>query len=316
MYDKYDHLIDDDYFKLDKEYDEIKINQLENHLNLHLDKKKILVSLSGGVDSMVLLDIFRRYSDAKIHALHINYNNRVESKQEAEFLEKYCSDKNIELFVHHIDDVKRNDKKMTRNQYEEYTKKLKYDFYKILIEKHTLDGVYLAHHNDDVIENIFNNIMKNNHYEDLSVIKSENTINNIRVFRPFIGLHKDSILDYAIKFRVPYFKDTTPLWSCRGKMRRNIFPNLEDCYGNSYMKSLLTFSEKINQTELFLDNMIRDYFEFEEINDNLICLKKQPVHFKEKNIPAYFWEKLFNLICIHFKIKKVSKKVLKTFTII
>lgn len=311
-YGIYNYLIDDNYFKKIP-YDELKITKLIQHLNLHLHKEKCFISLSGGVDSMVLLDMFKKFSNTKIFALHINYNNRTESKDEASFLQKYCIDNNVDLIIHHIDNVKRNDNTLTRNEYEDYTKTLRYNLYSKIIQQFRLDGVYLAHHDDDVIENIFNNIMKNNHYEDLSVIKSENIINNVKILRPFIGLNKDYILDYANKFHIPYFKDTTPLWSCRGKMRNNIFPNLIDCYGISFTKSLVSIAQKINQTESFLDTILKEYFELIEINDNCITLKKNFSEYRQNNLPIYFWEKLFAKIANYFNIKRISKKSITNF---
>lgn len=50
----------------------------------------------------------------------------------------------------------------------------------------------------------------------------ENTVNGVRVWRPMLPFGKDVVYDFAHKFGVPYFKDTTPSWSTRGKLRREL----------------------------------------------------------------------------------------------
>ena len=62
-----------------------------------LSNKKIIISLSGGVDSMVLTTILH-YFDFEVIGVHINYNNREETGKEQEFLEKWCNLNGIKLW--------------------------------------------------------------------------------------------------------------------------------------------------------------------------------------------------------------------------
>ena len=50
----------------------------------------------------------------------------------------------------------------------------------------------------------------------------ENVVNGVRVWRPMLPFGKDVVYDFAHTFGVPYFKDTTPSWSTRGKLRRQL----------------------------------------------------------------------------------------------
>ena len=145
------------------------INKIrDNQLYLYVKKflkinniSKILLSLSGGVDSMVLFvilkEITNEISNFKFYCCHINYNNRNESKHERDFLISWCETNNIQLEVSNIEHIKRGD--INRQKYEEESKNIRYTFYKNTIEKYCLDGVLLAHHKDDYSENVFNNIM-------------------------------------------------------------------------------------------------------------------------------------------------------------
>ena len=127
--------------------------------------------------------------------------------------------------------------------YEEESKNIRYTFYKNTIEKYCLDGVLLAHHKDDYSENVFNNIMRGkNNISNLGVFKEINKIFDVNVFRPMLEFRKDVIYKLSSDFQIPYFLDTTPEWSCRGKMRNNIFPECEECYTSNFMKNFLRMS--------------------------------------------------------------------------
>ena len=219
------------------------INLFKKLINFIEEKniKKILVSLSGGVDSMVLLEILTNIK-FDIICCHINYNNRDESKKEKDFLIEYCNCKNIKL--EYIDmEITRD--LIKRDVYENLSKKTRYDFYKKICDDNKIEGVFLGHHEDDLSENIFNNIMRGGReITDLSVFKEENIILGVKVFRPLLNIKKDEIYKIAHEYQIPYFKDTTPDWSCRGKMRRKIFPECEDCYGKNYNNSLLKIGKE------------------------------------------------------------------------
>ena len=86
----------------------INVSSLSNSV-LHFCKNiDYLISLSGGVDSMVLMTILH-YFNINVVAVHINYNNRLDSVKEQDFLEVWCHHNNIKLHVKSIDTVKRNE---------------------------------------------------------------------------------------------------------------------------------------------------------------------------------------------------------------
>ena len=211
------------------------------------DISNILLSLSGGVDSMVLAVIIKNLNiDINLYCCHINYNNREESVDERNFLIDWCQLENIHLDVMNIEHIKRGEG--NRNDYEEETRKLRYKYYADLIKKFDCQGVFLAHHKDDLSENVFNNIMRGKKsITDLSVFKEINTILDVVVFRPMLEFRKKVIYDMSEKYQIPYFLDTTPDWSCRGKMRRQIFPKCEDCYSDSFMKSLVKIGKESDE---------------------------------------------------------------------
>ena len=120
------------------------------------NKKKYFVSLSGGVDSMVIVTILK-YLGCNVIAIHINYNNRNETKEEEKFLKDWCKYNNIKLYVKSIDNFKRTVK---RSIYESDTRKIRFDFYNEILNTENTDKdlseneILVGHHKDDIVENI------------------------------------------------------------------------------------------------------------------------------------------------------------------
>tara|TARA_B100000035_G_scaffold25614_1_gene20091 strand:+ start:1904 stop:2944 length:1041 start_codon:yes stop_codon:yes gene_type:complete len=254
---------------------------------------KILLSLSGGVDSMVLNEILCKISklyNISFICCHINYNNRPESILERQFLEGFCKHKSIDL--HYIDlDFKRDD--MKRNLYEKETRDIRYNYYKKLCKEYNCDGVFLGHHKDDLSENIFNNVMRGGReLTDLSVLKETNNILGATVYRPFLDFYKSSIIEFAHKNNVPYFLDTTPDWSCRGIMRNKIFPVCNDCYGDIFTNNLLKLGEESDNVNYILSEYILLPLYNKVIFDNKnFTIKKENI-IKEKYILKLLLKKI------------------------
>ena len=241
----------------------------------------ILISLSGGVDSMVLFELIHQIIkdnifELKLELCHINYNNRDESIKERDFLIEYCKNKNYDL--HYIDlDFKRCEIK--RDLYEKQSKSFRYSFYRDLCSMYKLDGVFLAHHEDDLVENIFNNIMRGNReITDLTVLKEKNEILDVNIFRPLLPIRKDVIYQFAHKYQIPYFLDTTPNWSCRGKMRNNIFPKCNDCYTEKYKDNLLRLGQESDDLNIIINEYIlKDLIQKVQVHNGNVEIKKEKI---------------------------------------
>ena len=79
---------------------------------------------------------------------------------------------------------------------------------------------------------------------------------NLQVCRPMLDFRKDEIYRLSDKYQIPYFLDTTPDWSCRGQMRRQIFPKCEKCYSNKFMDSLNKLGEESKQINEVLEKYV------------------------------------------------------------
>ncbi|KAL3919289.1 MAG: hypothetical protein SGARI_007243, partial [Bacillariaceae sp.] len=193
------------------------------------------------------------YPHLQILAVHIDYANRPESGAEADFVKRYCdkycgNSGNVEFLCRRIGEVTRGI--TARDDYERIARTIRYDMYREAVaraksllppdddgDKHVV-GVMLGHHRGDLRENVLSNAHKGCGPLDLSGMTSVSKNDGILVYRPLLPLEKSFVLDYAHKFGVPYFKDTTPHWSTRGKLRNKLLPLLEEIYGDGSMNNL------------------------------------------------------------------------------
>ena len=276
------YLILDDSIKVKIEQKQkLKSNNIYKILKKIKFNKSICVSLSGGVDSMVIADCLSKIyknTDKKIICAHINYNNRKESKKEAEFLKLFCFDRNIYYEQLNIINYKRNDIK--RENYEKTTTDIRYNFYKIIDKIYNISNIILGHHKGDIVENTLTNILKGRHILELDVIKEHCIKYDVQIFRPLISIYKDEIYNYAKYFDIPYFKDTTPSWSIRGKLRNKIIPVLNDTFGDINNRLINITNESYN-LKTYFDKTNLDFKNV--INNNCLFKYKLLIELKKHN---------------------------------
>lgn len=241
---KYEQTVDIEQI-IKTEYNKIKTNKL------------IVVSLSGGVDSITVLHILQKYHK-NIIAVHIDYKN---SKDELNFVKYYCNSLNIKLLYRTIDEITRDEclHNGLRDLYEDITKKIRFNLYEIANPQYVL----LGHNKDDCFENIITNIGNKNNYDNLCGMTVLSTIDNINLWRPMLNIDKKEIIAYANKNNLDYLCDSTPKWSVRGKIRDHIRPSIESIQNTNMVESFFILKDKLEESnillELLVDNLLLKY---------------------------------------------------------
>jgi len=299
-------------YSLDSELNTTLTNYINN--NMIKDKNNIIiVSLSGGVDSMVILyllsEIRKKIINLQVIAIHIDYRNRPETGLEAEFIMNYCNFMNIPLYYRYIHESMRERSSKKREEYEEMTKDLRFNLYKTIINKYIKDsicmGVILGHHKGDLQENIFQNVMKGRNLTDLSVIKEQSDILGVKILRLLLKHPKKDIFDMAHKNNIPYFKNTTPSWSNRGNLREIIIPNIIKTFGEGVLTNLSKVGKESDELQLLVkENIINPYMKTIEIKDSVHFLPITP------NQPFTYWKYIFNEWCHINNLSTISYKLM------
>lgn len=302
--------------------------------NLKITGENIILSLSGGVDSIICSVILKNYDIV----VHINYCNRPSSNREEDFVKAWCEYLRVPLYVRRINEINRpmcreND---LRDIYETYTRNVRFATYKTVnsfvlqAKKHnyrplslmpikskdiqTIPKVILGHNKDDCLENILTNIAHENHYENLNGMSDISIHDNIQFLRPFLNITKNEIRNFAYKMGYLFLPNSTPEWSQRGMIRSTVVPVLEK-WDNRIIEGLFNLTGTITDLHEILDSFIESFLAKTIFNE-----KNNMYELQSNNIPklVLFWKayimKLFKCIPSNkslnnliFKIKKWDK---------
>lgn len=201
---------------------------------------KIAISISGGVDSMVASYILKRICikhDIEMIMLHISYNNRDCCDKERNLLYYWAKHLNVPLFIREIDEIKRSRSTQFRALYEDVTRKLRFNFY-----KYFNCPIILGHNKDDTIENMFSNLSKRIHFDNLKGMNEHSIESDIDILRPFLSIEKKNIVMFADYLDIPHLVDSTPVWSRRGKTRDILMPAI-DKFDSQILPGLHEYTE-------------------------------------------------------------------------
>ena len=233
-----------------------------------------IISLSGGVDSMVMSYVLSKYCHVKVYALHIHYNNR--GDEEAKFVQEWCNYLNIPLYMRTLHEIQRQPcmKYNMRSIYESYTRYVRYECYREvgrLIECEGFPYVFMGHNQDDCFENILTNICHQYKYDNLNGMEKLQEMEGISFCRPMLKIPKKDIYYEAHQIGIPYLKDSTPEWSQRGQIRDNVRPALEE-WDNRMVQSMFKLSAILKEAESFKQTILADWIRETKVDDKGIHL--------------------------------------------
>ncbi len=215
---------------------------------------KIIVAVSGGIDSMVLLDLLLSISkDLKLElsVAHFNHELRGNDADEDEaFIRAKAKQHGLECYVEHANTKSVADaKKLTIQQ---TARDLRYKFFNKLRTSRGYQKVATAHHADDNAETIMFNLFRGAGVQGLSGIPVMR--NDIAVIRPLLFAPRTDIEEYARLREVAFREDTTNSLSeyTRNFLRHQIVPLIKENINPNIAETLRRTSELFDQLEQFL----------------------------------------------------------------
>jgi len=184
---------------------------------------------------MTLLDLLVKEPGVKLVVAHFNHGIRPDSADDEKLVIKTVGKYNLPLEVGH--------EKLGRGASEEKAREARYNFLKQVAKKHKAKGIITAHHQDDLIETAFLNILRGTGRTGLSSIRHS------KVYRPLLSVPKAEILAYAKQNEVEWREDSTNSDTryLRNYIRKNITPRLSS-QKKTEMVNNLDKVAKINKT--------------------------------------------------------------------
>jgi tRNA(Ile)-lysidine synthase len=201
--------------------------KFENHIAQNfpfLIGKNLLLATSGGLDSMVMVDLFRKLP-FEIAIAHCNFQLRgLESFGDQRFIQDYAESNEIPLFLTQFDtEAFANDYKLSTQV---AARELRYNWFYELLETENYDYILTAHHADDNLETFLIHLVRGTGIDGLTGIPSQNG----KVIRPFLIFSRSEIEQYAKDNAIEWREDSSNASDkyLRNKIRHNLVPIFKD----------------------------------------------------------------------------------------
>ena len=227
--------------------------------NLIEEGDRIVVALSGGVDSVTLLHVLLELSDdlkISIVAAHLNHMLRKSSSRDEEFVKNLCEELGVELHVERID-VKSVWKGSGRSL-EEVARQIRYDFLRKVKDRTGSSKIATAHHMDDLLETILYRLVRGT--GPFGLIGMEPKSKDL--IRPFLRLRRMEIEEYAKENGLKFVLDETNYDRSipRNFIRHEIVPLLENL-NPSISSSAYRLSKILLSMRNFFEPILKDIYE-------------------------------------------------------
>ncbi|MFO8054038.1 MAG: tRNA lysidine(34) synthetase TilS [Bacteroidales bacterium] len=226
--------------------------------------QRVLLGISGGVDSMVMAELFSAAGIPHAYA-HCNYMLRGdESMRDEAFVCRYAEDKGVEVFVKRFDTglyAARNNISIQMA-----ARQLRFEWFEEILAQSDYDLVSTAHHKDDQIETFFLNLMRSTGIAGLHGILPRRD----KLIHPLLFAFREDILEFARRNNIAFCEDSSnkSLKYARNKIRKQIIPLLEELHPN-YKQILTSNIKRIRETEqIYREAVERVIEELETTKDN------------------------------------------------
>lgn len=295
---------------------DIKIHTSSNHLvdefksNCIPKNNKLIISVSGGVDSMVCLILSTIcYPKAEIKAISINYANREEQMIEIDMVNYICRQLNVKHYVRTISEIKRV-RDSNRDFYESITREIRFSCYKNIMDEDADIPIILGHNQDDTLENVFSNIKKRINYENLFGMEHKSLKKGVTIMRPLLEVPKEDIIAFAKEYNIPYTYDSTPSWCERGRLRDILMPTIRS-FDKNLMPGIIEMVNNYKQIYKVYENSLPKIVLIDNDNNNI-----KPYYEIQCEKPVFildYWKRIFTTIATNYKVSFVSNKSIQHF---
>lgn len=229
---------------------------LKNLTDIDLYNSTIVIGVSTGVDSMVLLDMFMKIKqkyNLKLIVSHINHKKRVQSDLEEAYIIDYCTKNGIIVMVDHF-------LKSDVDNFQSEARDFRYSAYLNACAVHQSNIIALAHHGYDQIETILMRILRGSSLRGYGGMDLISQFKGHTIIRPLLSFGKDEIYNYAKENKIHYFEDESNQSDdyTRNRIRNNIIPAVLKQSPNACLK-FMEFSNVLKKACNYLDSM-RDEF--------------------------------------------------------
>lgn len=259
---------------------EKKVLDTISRYKLIQEKDKVIVAVSGGPDSMCLLNLLYNFKiknikNYELYVAHVNHCIRKEAIEDEKYVKQYCQKREIPCYIKRV-----NVSKVAVNNkrgLEETGRKVRYDFFEELYTDLKANKIAIAHNNNDNAETVLMNIIRGTGIVGLNGIVP---IRNNKYIRPLIECDRTQIEEYCKINNIMPRIDITNKQNdyTRNKIRNICIPYIKEELNSNIINNLKRLSEIAREENYFINKIIEENYNKikieEKENTIIIDLKK------------------------------------------
>ena len=221
--------------------------------NLFSKNDKVLIAVSGGIDSIVMLDLFAK-TKLEIAIVHCNFQLRSdESMEDEKFVRSLSKKYKLQFFVKKFDTKKYASSQKISIQMA--ARELRYNWFEKIRKEICFDYISIAHNKDDIVETFFLNLIRGTGIRGLTGINAKND----KIVRPLLFADRKMIDSYRLENQLPFREDSSnkSIKYKRNKIRHQILPLFNEL-NPAFSDTILENIEKLAATEKIYATAIED----------------------------------------------------------
>lgn len=229
--------------------------KFQNHINQNLSflmESKLLLAVSGGLDSMVLLHLCKS-SGFDIAVAHCNFNlRREESDQDEKFVLEVCKKLEVAAFVTNFETEQYA--KSNKLSIQTAARQLRYDYFHTILADNDFDYILTAHHLNDSLETFLINFNRGTGLDGFTGIPQQNE----KVIRALLPFSRNEIEKFAIENNIIWREDSsneTDKYQ-RNNLRHNVIPILEK-QNKNFLQSFQNTIDYLQQAQSMVEDASR-----------------------------------------------------------
>jgi tRNA(Ile)-lysidine synthase len=220
-------------------------------------RKKFLIGVSGGRDSMVLLHAMHALGFQKMIVCHLDHGLRgASSKLDARLVKRTAHRMGLE-----IEQARARTAEYAvaeKKSVELAARDLRRVFFAECAARHRCTSIVLAHHADDQVETCLFNFLRGSGAAGLGGMKPVSNLGRLKIHRPFLGVKRADISTYQKAHRVAFREDSSNKETTytRNKIRLQVLPALESAVGSSFRQAILRAADILREEEEWMASLV------------------------------------------------------------
>lgn len=209
-------------------------------------KSKLILSISGGADSMLLLALLKN-GPHPIEVVHFNHMKRSESKKEAEFVKSYCDTHKIPYHYYLV--------KVSNGNFHHQAHILRNHYLKQTAKVAKAKYIFTAHHLDDLLESVLIKLTRGSNLLGYAGMQMMHERKGIYYVKPLLYTSKQDILDEVVKRKIPFYEDASNQEDTylRNRYRHTIIPIMKQ-ENDNLLAQIKTYHQQLSSAFQYIRN--------------------------------------------------------------